>query len=415
MMTPISSRKDVLSDVAIALLEAARSGSGLVSELLRPVFADGADSLSPEDLEGFQAQLTGLLHLPQDIALAFVQGALSQGQDAVIRRMRDKQEAVRGLFSAIEERRPLPLLVRSAFGALSEAHERVLRAAVLRGAFTARDASECYYDGDEVTRRLGGANVCETPLCFRTVDFQGMPRSDQFIAGVRFFDVVEVGAGACTFAMLVSNETELRQASHPEEDTIDWLRQTIKPGSVLLDVGANVGLYSLYAAHLVPSVRVVSFEPCPFNFAHLLVNIQLNGISSILPYPFALSNATRLGTFGIGRYAMPGGWSHPGVMPPSDLDRYRIGCQIFKLDDLGDAADAFVSPTHLKIDVDGADVDVLRGAQRTLALPSLRHVLIELTDDRCAEAEAVLMPLGFEARSVPSTGFGNRIYTKRFS
>jgi FkbM family methyltransferase len=394
-----------------ALLDAVAAGSPIDMELLRQILGDEIESLSPEDMDGLRVQFARLLHLPREEVAMLVKGALAQGVEPFLRRMRDKAVVTEELFSAIADKRPFPLAARCAFGVLSAAHERAFRRAVECGSFTRQDASDCYYQGAEVMKRLRGHGVCEVRLSFPTADYQGMPVAAPSADGVQFVDIVEVEASHGSFRMLVSNESELWQLSHPEEDTLQWLQESISKDSVLLDVGANVGFYSLYAARVDPSVRVVSFEPSPFNFARLCMNVQLNDITSVVAYPFAIVDMTEITSFGIA-YAIPGGWSHPGILPPSKFDTLRVGCAAFRLDDVIKMARLSLLPTHLKIDVDGLDVRVLRGAAQTLALPGLRHVLIELSDDRCAEVQSIMEPLGFELTNAHATGFCNRIYIK---
>src|SRR5262245_23295686 len=61
-----------------------------------------------------------------------------------------------------------------------------------------------------------------------------------------------------------------------EPDTVQWL-DSIEPGDCLWDVGANVGLYSIYAARF-KKCRVYAFEPESQNFALLIENIALNHV-----------------------------------------------------------------------------------------------------------------------------------------
>src|SRR3989338_2072811 len=80
--------------------------------------------------------------------------------------------------------------------------------------------------------------------------------------------------------IIVSNQVEQWRVNTlftKEPETISWLEETISPESVLYDIGANIGLYSLYAAHLFPEkAQVIAFEPESLNFARLNQNIYLN-------------------------------------------------------------------------------------------------------------------------------------------
>src|SRR5258708_4633510 len=70
----------------------------------------------------------------------------------------------------------------------------------------------------------------------------------------------------------------------------------IKPGDVVLDLGANIGYYTLLFARLVgPAGRVYAFEPEPANCALLKKNVELNGYENVVLVSKAVSNQTGLG------------------------------------------------------------------------------------------------------------------------
>ena len=79
---------------------------------------------------------------------------------------------------------------------------------------------------------------------------------------------------------VISNEIEKMRIDKffsKEPETLSWLDKTITPSSVLYDVGANIGQYSLYAAHMFAQpISVVAFEPESLNFSRLNQNIYLN-------------------------------------------------------------------------------------------------------------------------------------------
>ena len=165
-----------------------------------------------------------------------------------------------------------------------------------------------------------------------------------------------------------------------EPFTVRWLEEYVRKGEVLYDVGANVGTFSLIAA-LGRQASVVAFEPGYANFARLCENIVLNECSAaIVPVPLPLSDAPGLLSFayrslepgqsrhtlGDAPYAPGRGSSSTYVQPvcATTLDRAVADFQL-------------PLPHHMKIDVDGSERRVLRGASRTLRLDQLRSILIE--------------------------------------
>ena len=80
---------------------------------------------------------------------------------------------------------------------------------------------------------------------------------------------------------------------HWDELTTNTFKEVVKEGDVVLDLGANLGYYSLLAARLVGSQgKVYAFEPEPRNYRLLLKNIKLNGYSNIIPLQKAVSDET---------------------------------------------------------------------------------------------------------------------------
>jgi FkbM family methyltransferase len=178
-----------------------------------------------------------------------------------------------------------------------------------------------------------------------------------------------------------------------EPETLSWIR-SFAPGAVMWDVGANIGLYSLYAAR-ARGCRVMAFEPVPANFALLAKNVEINGLEeTVSALPIALGNSTRLDMLHMpdtdpgGAFAMFGARNSTAAV--------KLACLGFSMDRfIADFAPPF--PEHIKIDVDGSEEDIVSGAERTLADPRVRSVSIELDDRRpqpCA-VNAALARLGF--------------------
>jgi FkbM family methyltransferase len=192
-----------------------------------------------------------------------------------------------------------------------------------------------------------------------------------------------------------------------EPDTIRWIDSFDAP-YVFWDVGANVGVYSLYAA-TKPSVSVLSFEPLAANFHVLSRNIQLNDFAErVTAYCVALSGATELGVLNIASPAMGSSltqFGQLGEMSPycvKDLEGSAHGMIGFSIDD-------FISqfhppfPNYLKMDVDGLEFVILQGAKQTLRDARLRSLMIELcvsNEDERRQACGLLKECGFSLLSV---------------
>jgi FkbM family methyltransferase len=167
-----------------------------------------------------------------------------------------------------------------------------------------------------------------------------------------------------------------------EPDTMEWIRTHVRDG-VLYDVGANIGQYSLYAAKLRGAgLTVLAFEPEALNHAKLVRNIVLNGLSgTVLPYCLAVSGSTGLDRFYTRTFA-PGAALHAFGRPVTQGEvafepRSVQGMLSVSLDDLTGRFGA-PFPTHIKIDVDGIEEEIVSGAERTLGDSRLRSVLVEV-------------------------------------
>jgi FkbM family methyltransferase len=168
-----------------------------------------------------------------------------------------------------------------------------------------------------------------------------------------------------------------------EPDTIRWLN-TIKSGSVFWDVGANVGVFSLYAA-IVRDLCVLAFEPAASNFYVLSRNIQINSVASrVSAFCMAFSDRSQLGVLNLPSPEMGSALSQFGTA--GEKSRYlNHSISATAQGTIGFSIDEFIERLHppfpncLKIDVDGLEWPILRGAANTLRDPRLHSAIIELS------------------------------------
>jgi FkbM family methyltransferase len=135
--------------------------------------------------------------------------------------------------------------------------------------------------------------------------------------------------------------------------------KTMKKGMVFFDIGANVGYYSILAARLVgPSGRVYAFEPLMRNLAYLYQHTLLNRTRNVTIIPAACTDRIALEAFSAGDNFATGHLSQ-GNEDLDGLPVTTIGVDEF-------VQQAGVSPHVIKIDVEGAELSVLKGARNTL-------------------------------------------------
>lgn len=165
-----------------------------------------------------------------------------------------------------------------------------------------------------------------------------------------------------------------------EPETLDWIDRMIEPGDVLYDLGANIGIYSLYAA--AKGVVVMAFEPEALNFAQINHNIVANPGLDITAFPLAVGSECCLTRLYSREFAA--GVACHGVGRPVDqagrdfTPANKQGVMVLTLDQLWQEF-GLPAPNHIKVDVDGGETGVLAGAVCTLHHPGFRSILVEVT------------------------------------
>jgi FkbM family methyltransferase len=175
--------------------------------------------------------------------------------------------------------------------------------------------------------------------------------------------------------------------STKEPETLNWI-DTIPQGAVVWDIGANVGLYSCYAAK-ARRCRVVAFEPSVFNLELLARNIFLNGLTSSIT-TVALPLCTRLSesTLNMTTTAWGGALSSFGADYGFDGQTLR---RVFEFRTVGLSMDecaaklALPQPQFIKMDVDGIEHLILQGGEQILR--QVRSVSVEINDAFTEQAQ----------------------------
>lgn len=184
-----------------------------------------------------------------------------------------------------------------------------------------------------------------------------------------------------------------------EPETLEWI-DSIPKGAVLWDVGANIGLYSIYAAKR-RNCRVWAFEPSVFNLELLARNIFMNDLAEqVCIVPFALSD--HLGASQLHMTTTEWGGALSTFGHDFGWDGKAIQ-QVFEFQTLGLPMDnaiqqlAIPRPEYIKMDVDGIEHVILKGGRSVLA--QVKGILIEINDDFHEQAEQCQQLLS-EARLV---------------
>jgi FkbM family methyltransferase len=201
---------------------------------------------------------------------------------------------------------------------------------------------------------------------------------------------------------------------HGEPEMVRWL-DSLPEGSVLWDIGANIGVYSLYAA-IVRNLGVLAFEPGGANHAALCKNIEINNLDEFIqPFCLAFADQTLIDTL----YLANTGAGHSshffGAGPdPTQKRPHRQSVTGYSIDNFCDIFNP-KTPDHLKIDVDGLELAILKGARNTLK-EHVKSIIVEIErDEDRANSDDIfhlLEELGFKERKSDELSLRNTIFDK---
>ena len=160
-----------------------------------------------------------------------------------------------------------------------------------------------------------------------------------------------------------------------------FLLHFLRPGDLFLDVGANVGSYTILASG-VCKARTAAFEPDPDTARHLMTNIQVNSLNNIVTvYQVVVGaeNVTVRFTLGLDTVNQVAGphVASARVAPQKCLDNVLAG----------------QNPTMMKIDVEGYEEEVLKGAQDALSNSALMAIELETVSEN---SHQMLTKYGFK-------------------
>ena len=172
-----------------------------------------------------------------------------------------------------------------------------------------------------------------------------------------------------------------------EPETLEWIDSFEKKENKIIfwDIGANIGLYSIYASLKYPNIEVVSFEPSTNNLRILTRNISINKLEEkIKVNQFPLSNVENKYLMfkeekfieGVALHTWGENYNFEGKSFNA-TNNYKIyGTTInYLLDN-----NILAIPNYIKIDVDGIEHLILRGASKYLKNPNIKSLSIELDE-----------------------------------
>ncbi len=163
-----------------------------------------------------------------------------------------------------------------------------------------------------------------------------------------------------------------------EPETIKWIDNfKNKKNIIFWDIGANIGLYSLYCSIKKNKISVISFEPSPSNLVLLTRNISINKLNNIevSPLPICSKKIAHMNFYENSIKEGSALNSYSDSIPMINLNRFKL---------LGFSIDYLLLnkiyniPDYIKIDVDGIEREILIGGKKTFYNKKIKSVLIEI-------------------------------------
>tara|TARA_B100001029_G_C15043477_1_gene445369 strand:- start:30 stop:956 length:927 start_codon:yes stop_codon:yes gene_type:complete len=189
-----------------------------------------------------------------------------------------------------------------------------------------------------------------------------------------------------------------------EKDTLEWIEKYGDKNKVFFDIGANIGVYTLFYAATHNS-KVYSFEPSFRNLDLLVRNIVLNNLSdniSIISNPVfdrqLINNFSQARNIAGMSEATFGSRKKEGVH--NYFSRFNEASTNYKT--LSISIDKLIEdsviqkPNLIKIDVDGNEIEVLKGARKTIESGNCNSILVETRNDTTDVIGKILTDSGFK-------------------
>jgi FkbM family methyltransferase len=256
-----------------------------------------------------------------------------------------------------------------------------------------------------VLRRIGIAKVIQVMAAWRTQKRYAVYQQQRPAE-------VEIGNGNVQARMLVADQVEYARCLSFQEDQqiILAILERLETGSVYWDIGASIGIYTVLTAKKVgPTGHIVAFEPEKSSYQRLLENIEHNRLANVSAHNLALGSKAATMNLVITDVTSSGTHSLVGKQTSNTKNGQtpqRQTVQVLPGDRLRQDADLPL-PNVVKVDVEGAEEDVLLGIRETLSQPSCHTVMCEVhfailaasgREDAPKRIEAFLKDCGFHRK-----------------
>lgn len=173
---------------------------------------------------------------------------------------------------------------------------------------------------------------------------------------------------------------------------------------IFIDVGANIGKYSIIVGKELNNFgKVLSFEPMRENFEILEKNIKLNNLNNVLSFELALGNKEGEATFYLDREGVGGG-GHSLLKEAQTEKSGIVKVQVKKMDNLLNSL-KLTRVDLIKIDVEGAESEVLKGAKKTLKKFHPKIIFEAWDNNYLNKCLKILKPLKYHIKKISKDNY----------
>jgi FkbM family methyltransferase len=159
-----------------------------------------------------------------------------------------------------------------------------------------------------------------------------------------------------------------------------FLSMVEKKSKVIYDLGAHVGLYTLLAAKVGGDKTIISFEPEPKSYEKLNKNIELNKLRNVKTFNIALSDYNGKTTLNINKMGLASGGHN--IAPTGEKKGWRRkSIEVRRLEDLI-AEEGLPKPDLIKIDIEGAELNAIKGMEKLLKSEDAPYLIMEVHKDK---------------------------------
>jgi FkbM family methyltransferase len=188
-----------------------------------------------------------------------------------------------------------------------------------------------------------------------------------------------------------------------EPETIPWVKKYLKPGMIVVDIGAHIGYYTdLFSRLIEPGGKVYAFEASPENYPILVKNMQAGRRTNIIPQQLAVNDENTT----LELYISPGHSNHSIIAERTEKAE-TVSVQAVRLDDFlnGEKID------FVKMDVEGAEPRVLNGMRKLIQasdnlvmIVEYNHVVLSKAYSSPKVLTDLLKELGFSYKAILENG-----------